>query len=950
MKTNLSNPRGLLFFLVLFLLSSTSLVQAQKDNICKDGDCPTELFNIKLDEPLNTSSGTYSSQRTDKLIQAYKDFQKTKSTYANSSSWKIKFESSLLGGKSCLRHYQLESRFGNEYVQNPDFKKYIDANASNADSFEKDGFKNARKGNNLKTRMKSKCGDEAKEADQGVNPQDLPLAYQALGTKLGYFDKQGNILKSVEESTFIKDLSNLSKKKQVEELKERVKALPIGQAMKDKIGGLKSGLKRGLPKLGLFKKAMGLMNSRLATFLPGPMGMIGKIKTGLGILKTLKKFTPKKMIPNLLSRIGNLFKRGEGLRDRAKDLDGKAKGLKDKFDQLTKKGKKLEDDLTKRIDKINDLENKLKKLQDKKDELTNKLADKPKKILDDLKLGVNDLLEKSKDLTEEVDKENGLKDKILKEIEALTKEKEDLEKETEEAEKELEDLAKEQDSFEKETQEVEAEVEEIKKEEAKIEELKKELEELKPEKEIEAEITDCESELKKLLNEINGVEAVQENIKKKKKGIFSLPGKLKEKISSMKLFQGKLKLGKKGIPLVGKALAKVDNLIEKSSILANTVEGITGKEIALDEKLNGFGDKLNNIKSTYESKVANIDNLKKELLALITEKSGLKDELEGAEGSIDKMDQKVKDFVKRYNIFDENSDCVDKQEEEKEEEVEVEEIKKEQEEIDEELDEIEEELKTVNEEADVLETETKEVVKEIEEEAQKVEQEAEKLIKEEEAIKKEYGTEVKLEPVTVEEWSESFEIKRPYWDAVFHPDDEVVEGFKGRYFEVRLKDAEKDVKLLFGPGEYSKSKSDFRKTYGSTIGAFVTEALHTMKETDQDQVKLFIQGSADIAGHKTFSGRQNDDFLYNEINVLPQKGSDDSFAGQPVIKTVPKRNFRNEHLPDLRAQYLKQMISVYSKKFDPIILEGAVKTFQDKEERNAIIYLFIPDAVLTTND
>lgn len=57
-------------------------------------------------------------------------------------------------------------------------------------------------------------------------------------------------------------------------------------------------------------------------------------------------------------------------------------------------------------------------------------------------------------------------------------------------------------------------------------------------------------------------------------------------------------------------------------------------------------------------------------------------------------------------------------------------------------------------------------------------------------IKEEYGADVELDPVQPKEWAESFEVERPYWEAVFHPDDEVVAGQKGRYFEVKLKDAD----------------------------------------------------------------------------------------------------------------------------------------------------------------
>ena len=174
-----------------------------------------------------------------------------------------------------------------------------------------------------------------------------------------------------------------------------------------------------------------------------------------------------------------------------------------------------------------------------------------------------------------------------------------------------------------------------------------------------------------------------------------------------------------------------------------------------------------------------------------------------------------------------------------------------------------------------------------------------------------------------------------------------MEGQKGRYFEVKLKDANKNVKLLFGPGEYCMTKSDFRKKYGSTIGSFVTEALHSMKENNQDKVKIFIQGSADNVGHKTFSGTLDKQFFYEHISVLPQKDDPEKFSSTPQDKQIPQTSFKNIHLPDLRAQFLKEMISVYSKKFDPVVLEGVVKDIKDEGERNAIIYLYLPEEIIT---
>ena len=208
-----------------------------------------------------------------------------------------------------------------------------------------------------------------------------------------------------------------------------------------------------------------------------------------------------------------------------------------------------------------------------------------------------------------------------------------------------------------------------------------------------------------------------------------------------------------------------------------------------------------------------------------------------------------------------------------------------------------------------------------------------------------YGKSLDLKPVSTEEWAETYAVERPYWEAVFHPDNEVVSGYRGRYFRVNLKNADQQVKLLFGPGEYYIPKTEFRDSYGVVIGAFMSEATAAMKKADRERVVLFVQGSADISGQKTFRGQLNPDFAYDRISVLPRTG-DENFGDQPLVKNVPEQNFTNADLPDLRGNYLKEMIGAYSRKIEPVLLEGSVKTKVDKADRNAVIYLFLPDEIL----
>lgn len=475
----------------------------------------------------------------------------------------------------------------------------------------------------------------------------------------------------------------------------------------------------------------------------------------------------------------------------------------------------------------------------------------------------------------------------------------------------------------------------------KIASLKNRIENLTPDKELKKKLNDCENGLNKLVERIQKLEDKHSKRKQRFKKLLALPGKLLVKVSDLNDKINNLKLPLNGIPIVGDILNALDLLVSKSGVLANKIERLKEKEKSIQDAISLFEGKLEKVRNKCNDKKLNLEQLDKELVELIAEKSGVKEKLKNGDADVEDIEKTVREFINKHEIFETKADCKDQTELENE----VEELKNEEDKIDEQIDTQEKEIKEAESEANQIENETEE----IEEEIKNQNNAASEVKKQEEEIKTEYGEDIKLEPVSKEEWSESFQVERQYWEAVFHPDDEVVEGFKGRYFEVQLKDAEKNVKLLFGPGEYNMSKTDFRKKYGKTIGSFVTEALAAMKKNDQEKVQLFIQGSADIAGATTFSGNLDDQFLYEEIKLLPMKEGGERFGAFAVTKKTPKNNFRNPHLPNLRAQYLKEMIQIYSKKFEPVILEGAVKDFNDEGERNAIIYLFIPDKIMTGN-
>ncbi len=931
-------PQFLFYLMVSFALS------AQTNPVCEDNDCSPDIFSVQLEAPMAPAKAG-DVQRTQQFKGAYQKVKQIKSQMQQDPTWKTRYQSNALNGKSCLRLNQLESYFAYEYELNPEFKKFIDRQESNAEAWKEEGFQSSRRAINLSTRMKDHCPNEVKKVEKAPagSLDELPKKYMKLGHALGYFDEKGNQLKPLDDpSTAAQsdpedDLDNMNKKQQIAELKDRVNQLPLGPETKDKIDGVKNALQNAKPNLGLLQGALGGLNAKLGTFLPEPTGLLSKINAARDILGALKNLKLKLPFKGLFNKIGDLFKEGEDLGKKAKDLVDNSNKLKDRYDDLAKKANDLEDKIKDRTSAVDGLEKQLDNLEQKQKELQEKLEDRPRKILDELKQQVGEVSNEAGDLVDQVQQENDLKDQLLDELKKLTNAKDKITDELANLEDKAADLAKEQQELDRETKAVQKEAEEAKKLDEKVDDLNKALEDLKPEKELEAEIADCEEDLKKLLLKISGLDEKQGKVKKKLGGLLDLPGKLLGKLSDLNLFQNKLKLPKDGVPVAEKTIAKVDKLIGKANAIGSFVEGLTGKKTKLQEKVENIGQKVDQVKGLYDSKLSNLDQLKGELVQLVAEKSGLKDLMDQAGSNTNSLDEKVRDFIDRYNLFDEKSDCLSKEELEQK----IKDILKEQEQAEPELEELEGDLNDAEQQEEKLEQETQEVADEIDEQAEQ----AEELKQEEAAIKEEYGTDVELEPVTVEEWAESFEVDRPYWDAVFHPDDEVVEGYKGRYFEVRLKDADKAVKLLFGPGEYFMSKSDFRKNYGPTIGAFVTEALHTLKKTDRDKIKVFIQGSADIVGQSTFSGNLDKSYYYEEITVLPQSG-EERFAGTAVSKKVPITNFRNNDLPNLRGCYLKEMISVYSKKLDPILLEGSVKEVVSERDRNAIIYLFIPEELL----
>lgn len=909
------------FISIILSFFAGNFIQAQ--NPCKEGDCPPEVLSIQLDVPLKADPAQLAT-RTEQFKAAYLKVKNLKEAQAKTPGWSQKNKDGLLVGPSCVRMFQLEGLFAYEYEQNPQFKSFIGQQEPNIRAFRKRGFESSTKANNLEARMRNKCEKQLKklEQDKGPSIKDLPTIYRKIGEVLKYFDEKGN-LKIPSE-----------KEEKVLELIDKLNQIPLGTSLPANLTKLGTDLDLGKAALNKVLELQNTLKPRLASLLPKPVGLLSKLGNLGKIQDALKPgLSNKPAASGLLDKLNKLISDKDNLKKELEEFAAKPKKLKEECDKIDHAIASVKDALDKQGGGLQDLQNTLADLQKKKTDLASQLKELPANIAE-LEKKIDDLTQKADVTKEKANTQSKEKDGLLEKVLDLSKQKGNMLDRLKQLEEQLTELEKKGENLEKDTQIVSDEAAKPDPVEAEIAKLKEKLNELKEEPIWKNELDTCEKGLKGLLGRVNPLAKIQQGLKKKLGGFLSGPSNLLANLTKLKGKQEDLKA--EANKLLDKAIPvkKVEQLIATyTNINTQANQAKDNKEI-LTKELASFGIKLDDVTKGFNGDLSKVAELRKELEGIIGRKTGLLTRLSKPLEKIEEVGGKVKDFLEKYGLFGQKEKCKDQTEQGKK------------------VDKLEDEQSALKGKIEELEKEIKELEKAEEELRDKTEQASNdiELKKEEEAIKEAYGKEVSLEPVSVEEWAESFEIKRPYWDAVFHPDDEVVEGMKGRYFEVRLKDAEKNVKLLFGPGKYFMEKSDFRNTYGSTIGSFVSEALHHMKKADQGKVKLFIQGSADIAGHKTFRGKLDDKYLYEEVAVLSQNADKETFSNIAIEKTIPKTNFDNTHLPDLRGNYLKEMIGIYSKKMNPILLEGAVKEVEAKGERNAIIYLFIPEELLSEYD
>lgn len=172
-------------------------------------------------------------------------------------------------------------------------------------------------------------------------------------------------------------------------------------------------------------------------------------------------------------------------------------------------------------------------------------------------------------------------------------------------------------------------------------------------------------------------------------------------------------------------------------------------------------------------------------------------------------------------------------------------------------------------------------------------------------------------------------------------DKEIVKNNEGIYFKVNLTNNTYSQTLSFKNGRYVIDNIDTYKD------AFIEFAESVLKYLDQDKgsqegYKIFVKGTADALGASTFKARQIEPYIYNNICYLSKQSNSSTYSGPPKCLDIPIV-FTNNELPDLRGKFIIDMFSVYLNQYNlPIQLEGSVSYDISKDDRNAVIYLYLP--------
>lgn len=185
------------------------------------------------------------------------------------------------------------------------------------------------------------------------------------------------------------------------------------------------------------------------------------------------------------------------------------------------------------------------------------------------------------------------------------------------------------------------------------------------------------------------------------------------------------------------------------------------------------------------------------------------------------------------------------------------------------------------------------------------------------------------------------------WETRLFPNSELIKGFKGRYYVIDLRDALTRKKVFFEAGEYIID--DFDKKFQKSLMDFGEDVIKLL-ENYNSGYKIFVKGSADISGNKSFFDYLDENYKYDKIEYYSKFSGKSRFVSDVKEQKIPNK-FYNKHLPNLRAAFIKEKIEDVFFEFEekPIVLDGRVTLRVEEQDRNATMILFIPRDFIDPN-
>ena len=145
-------------------------------------------------------------------------------------------------------------------------------------------------------RMRDKCASDVKSMDRGNGPstEETPEAFQELGVDLGYFDRDGNVLKEMKslsgDEEAVTEAPKLSKKKRIELLETKLAELELGATVQSRIEAIKADLQTTEAEITSIDESTSAIKTQISQLETTHKELSSKLEQTTTQLKCLKKY------------------------------------------------------------------------------------------------------------------------------------------------------------------------------------------------------------------------------------------------------------------------------------------------------------------------------------------------------------------------------------------------------------------------------------------------------------------------------------------------------------------------------------------------------------------------------------------------------------------------------------------------------------------------------------